>query len=194
MQRDLGEGAVWDLKYEQGLPSLTIPDPFFITAYKTFAEGRFPSGRTALDVAGGLGRHALWLAARDWQVSVVDVSAVAMTTLRQEAERRNLKLDLFAIDAPEYDFKAKKYDLIVLFYYLNRTVFPRIVSALQPGGLLICKMATHWDFETAVPNAVNWQLQKNELVELLPELRVLDHRERPVRDRGVVEFVGAKPG
>ena len=26
--------AHWDLKYEQGLPSLTQPDPFFISAYR----------------------------------------------------------------------------------------------------------------------------------------------------------------
>ena len=31
-----------------------------------------------MDLACGLGRHALWLASRSWQVSVIDVSDVAI--------------------------------------------------------------------------------------------------------------------
>jgi hypothetical protein len=37
-------------------------------------------------------------------------------------------------------------------------------------------------------------LEKNEILSMLPELQVLIHRERPVRDRGVVEYVGMKHG
>jgi tellurite methyltransferase len=68
--------ARWDLKYEQGLPSLTEPDPFFIFAYESVVKPSFPNGGEALDLAGGLGRHALWLASRNWRVTVVDVSDV----------------------------------------------------------------------------------------------------------------------
>ena len=39
----------WDLKYEQGLPSLTQPDPFFVSAYEQFADQCFPNPGTALD-------------------------------------------------------------------------------------------------------------------------------------------------
>ena len=47
-----GKGTLWDLKYEQGLPSLTIPDPFFVSSYGRLVEVRFPSGGRALDLAG----------------------------------------------------------------------------------------------------------------------------------------------
>lgn len=33
--------AHWDIKYEQGLTSLTQPDPFFISAYETFVDRSF---------------------------------------------------------------------------------------------------------------------------------------------------------
>src|SRR5258706_12033905 len=59
--------ARWDIKYEQGLPSLTEPDPFFISAYERFVTPSIPKPGAALDLAGGLGRHALWLASRQWR-------------------------------------------------------------------------------------------------------------------------------
>jgi hypothetical protein len=184
--------TLWDLKYEQGLPSLTKPDPFFLSAYDRFVAGRFPSGGSSLDLAGGLGRHALWLAARSWQVDVVDISEVAIEKLGQEASQRNLKLDLFAVDAAEYDFEARPHDLIVLFYHFDRSLSPRIVCALKPGGLFICKMAIPWGSKSELSRTVDEPLARNELPALDHELDVLDYRERPVRDRGVVEFVGAK--
>jgi len=184
--------ARWDSKYEQGLPSLTEPDPFFISAYERFVNPSLPKAGVALDLAGGLGRHALWLASRGWQVTVVELSDVAIGKLSQAALERNVNLDLFAGDAAEYKLEPAQFDLIVLFYHLDRSLFPKIVSALKPGGLLICKMSLRWDSGESLTTASTNPLQRNELPSLVPELDVLHHEERPVRDRGVVEFVGRK--
>ena len=184
--------ARWDIKYEQGLPSLTEPDPFFISAYERFVNPSLPKPGVALDLAGGLGRHALWLASRGWQVTVVDVSDVAIGKLRQAALELNVNVDLFAGDAAEYKLEPAQFDLIVLFYHLDRSLFPKIVWALKPGGLLICKMSVRWDSGERLTTPSTNPLHKNELPSLVPELDVLHHQERPVRDRGVVEFVGRK--
>jgi SAM-dependent methyltransferase len=184
--------ARWDLKYEQGLPSLTQPDPFFISAYDRFVEPSFPNAGRALDLAGGLGRHALWLARRSWQVTVVDISDVAIGKLGQAALEPNLKLELLVGDASEYKFEHARFDLIVLFYHLDRRLFPKIVSALQVGGLLICKMSLRWYSGGSVAAVGVDPLVRGELPSLVPELHVLYNQERPVRDRGVVEFVGRK--
>ena len=184
--------ARWDIKYEQGLPSLTEPDPFFISAYERFVNPSLPKPGVALDLAGGLGRHALWLASRSWQVTVVDVSDVAIGKLRQAAVELNVNVDLFVGDAAEYKFEPARFDLIVLFYHLDRSLFSKIVSALKPGGLLICKMSLRWDSGESLTTAITNPLHRNELPSLVPDLDVLHHEERPVRDRGVVEFVGRK--
>ena len=187
--------ARWDLKYEQGLPSLTEPDPFFISAYERFVTPSLPKPPVigaALDLAAGLGRHALWLASRSWQVTVVELSEVAIGKLRQAALELNVNVDLVAGDAAEYNFELAQFDLIVLFYHLDRSLFPRIVSALKTGGLLICKMSLRWDSGEGLTTASTNPLHRNELPSLVPELDVLHHQERPVRDRGVVEFVGRK--
>jgi len=123
---------------------------------------------------------------------VVDVSNVAIGKLRQAALELNVNVDLFAGDAAEYKLEPSQFDLIVLFYHLDRGLFPRIVSGLKPGGLLICKMSLRWDSVERLTTANTNPLHRNELPSLVPELDVLHHQERPVRDRGVVEFVGRK--
>ena len=186
--------AHWDLKYEQGLTSLIQPDPFFISAYEQFVDQSFPSAGTALDLAGGLGRHALWLASRNWRVTVVDLSDVAIGKLSKAALKLKVNLDLLVGDAAEYKFERARFDVIVLFYHLDRNLFCKMVSALKPGGLLICKMSLQWDSDGRLA-AVNADLLgRNELPSRVPELHVLYQEERPVRGRGVVEFIGRKPG
>ena len=184
--------AHWDLKYEQGLTSLTQPDPFFISAYGQFVGKSFPNAGVAFDLAGGLGRHALWLASRNWRVTVVDLSNVAIEKLSLAALELNVNLDLRVGDAAEYKFEPARFDLMLLFYHLDRSLFPKMVSALKPGGLLICKMSLQWDPDGGLAAVNADRLGRNELPSLVPELHVLYHEERPVRGRGVVEFIGRK--
>ena len=128
----------WNLKYEQGLPSLEKPDPFSLSAFSEFVADQFPNGGRALDLAGGIGRHALWLAERKWQVTVVDISEVAIRKLDQKARQLDLKLDLLALDAAKYKFEPIHFDLIVFYYHFDRDICPKILSALKPGGFVIC--------------------------------------------------------
>jgi SAM-dependent methyltransferase len=184
--------AHWDRKYEQGLPKLTEPDPFFVSAYRTYVEPLFPMPGTALDLAGGLGRHALWLAVRKWQVSTVDISEVAINKLRANARQLDIEVKSFALDAAKYHFPCARFDLIVLFYYLDRNLFPKMLSSLNRGGFLVSKMSVRWGPGGEPLKSTSNTLGKSELVSLLPGLEILYHHERPVGQRGVAEFVGRK--
>jgi SAM-dependent methyltransferase len=182
----------WDLKYEQGLPSLEKPDPFYLSAFDQFVADLFPNGGTALDLAGGIGRHALWLAKRNWKVTVVDISEVAIRKLEQKAQQLDLTLELLALDINEYPFQSAYFDLIVMFYHFDRAICPKVLSALKPGGVLICKSSLSWDpYEGAAPVSI-MPLARGEILSMLLGLEVMHHQERPVRDRGVVEYVGKK--
>jgi SAM-dependent methyltransferase len=155
-------------------------------------EPSFPNGGAALDLACGLGRHALWLASRNWRVCGVDLSEVAIKKLNHAALELNVSLDLFVGDASEYKFESARFDLILLFYLADRNLFPKVISALKPGGLLICKLSLRWDTDAKLTAAATDALNRNELPLLVPDLHVLYHEERQVRDRGVVEFTGRK--
>jgi SAM-dependent methyltransferase len=182
----------WDRKYEEGLPSLEIPDPFFLVAFEEFVAGDFPSGGTALDLGAGLGRHALFLAQRQWNVTTVDISEVAVRALSEKALHLGVSLKTLAIDAKDYPFALNQFDLIIMFYHFDRDIVPSALDALKPGGFILCKSSMIWSrYEGKTP--ANLQpLGSGEILSMLPGLQVLRHEERPVRDRGVVEYVGQK--
>ena len=182
----------WDLKYERGLPSLEKPDPFLLSAFDQFVASSLSDGGAALDLAGGIARHALWLAKRSWRVTVVDISEVAIRKLDQKVQQLGLAMNLFALDAKEYAFQPAIFDLVVMFYHLDRDVRTQVVSTLKPGGFLICKSSVCWDSYEGIAPANIRPLAKGEILSLFPELLVLHHQERPVRDRGVAEYVAKK--
>jgi SAM-dependent methyltransferase len=182
----------WDLKYEQGLPSLTKPDPFFVSAYETFVEATSPHPRKALDLAGGLGRHALWLAQRGWAVSVVDISEVALQKLHDTSVALQLDLQLHCGDVADYALRREQFDLIVLFYHLDRRLFAPIIRGLKPGGLFFCKMRARLEAEPVTFAATDPLLGRDELESHLSGLVTLHHDLRPIEERGVVEYVGRK--
>lgn len=183
----------WDLKYDQGLPSLTKPDPFFVSAYETFVEGTPHHPQKALDLAGGLGRHALWLAQRGWAVSVVDISEVALQKLHDTSVTLQLDIKLHCGDVADYDLRREQFDLIVLFYHLDRRLFAPIIRGLKPGGLFFCKTRARLEVEPVIPAATDDPLLgRDELESLLSGLVTLHHDLRPIGERGVVEYVGRK--
>ena len=125
----------------------------------------------------------------------MDISEVAIRKLGQSAQQLDVTLNLLALDAKEYTFEPACFDLIVMFYHFDRDICPQVLSTLRPGGFVICKSSVCWDqpYEGIAP--VNLRpLAKNEILSLLPALSVLHHQERPVRDRGVVQYVGEKRG
>jgi SAM-dependent methyltransferase len=117
-----------------------------------------------------------------------------MGKLSQAALELDVNLDLFVGDAREYKFEPTRFDLIVLFDHPDRNLFLKMVSASKPGGLLICKMSVQWDSDGRLATVSANPLGRNEPPSLLPELNALCHQERPVHGRGVVEFIGRKPG
>jgi SAM-dependent methyltransferase len=164
---------------EQGLPSLTRPDPFFVSASETFVEGSSPHRRRALDLAGGLGRHALWLARRAWAVSVLDISEVALQKLHDTSVMLHLDLKRHCGDVADYELRREQFDLIVLFYHLDRRLFAPIISGLKPGGLFFCKMRARLEVEPLIPAATdNPLLGRDKLESLLsglaPSITIFD--------------------
>jgi SAM-dependent methyltransferase len=88
---------------------------------------------------------------------------------------------MFALDAAEYPLETAHFDLIVMFYHFDRDICPRVLSALKPGGVLICKSSLSWGNYEGTASANIRPLAKSEILALLQELQVLIHQERPVR-------------
>lgn len=132
------ERRYWDDRYRTHGRLATRPAPFVREAVAQFA----PLPGKAIDVAGGTGRHAIWLALLGWDVTLVDVSAVALELARCDAEAAELSLATVCADLDEAPFPPGPWDLAVVHHYLNRSLFPRVAGALATGGLLVFAQPT----------------------------------------------------
>src|SRR5664279_5663327 len=132
----------WDRRHAEGSHSPLTPDPFFVSAYEQFVAPNVKYVGRALDIAGGIGRHALYLAERGWLVTLMDISDVALKQARRHAEQQDVHIFAEQVDLTEAQLPEDAFDLTVVFFYLERGLLPRIAAALRPGGMLIYKTYT----------------------------------------------------
>ena len=124
----------WDTRYsESDMVWSAEPNTFVVTLTSDLAPG------SALDVAAGEGRNALWLAEQGWQVTAVDFSPVAVE--RGRARPGGDKVDWQVADVTTYA-PQERFDLVLLCYlHLPRPVMRRVLhhvaSWVAPGGRLV---------------------------------------------------------
>jgi SAM-dependent methyltransferase len=184
--------ARWDQRYREGSHASLEPDPFLVEAASEFIEPLFPHAGTALDIAGGVGRHAIWLAERGWQVTILDFSEAALAQARANAAKHRDQIEFRPTDLTTFE-ASSTYDLVLAFFYLEREIFPALLASLRPGGLLVYKTYTRLQPKFGGgPTHPMYLLEENELLRAFPGLSVLYYQET-VRDRGVAELIGRKP-
>ncbi len=180
----------WNALYKAGSHTSLTPDQSFAELYTSFIEPRFPSGGKALDIAGGVGRNALWLASRGWRVVLNDLSDEAIHLAAVYAAETGMSLETRRESGAATLAWAKniglRFDLIVMLFYLDRALFPAMWGALAPEGVLVIKTRTedHPRF-AAGSSHPEYFLRQGELASAFPELRVLHASE----EGGMAELV-----
>ena len=144
---------------------------------------RLPRG-TALDVAAGSGRNSLYLASHGFQVDAMDSDEQAMAQLAATAAQRNLlnltvrTVDLERTTDERPEFPKQAYDVILVFFYLHRALFPALLESLKPNGVLIYETFTIDNYlRHRHPRRWEFCLAQNELLRLTSNLRLLSYDE-----------------
>lgn len=148
-----------------------------------------PEPGHVLDVAGGTGRNAVWLAQRGWDVTIVDVSDVALALATERAEATSVQLHTNLQDLRDEPLPAGPWDLILLFHYLDRELFPALASVLEAGGLLIGALATVANLERNERPALPYLIEETELPSLVRDLEIVRYEEGWQDDRHDARFV-----
>lgn len=154
------------------------PAPFLVQQLH-----RLPRGK-ALDVAAGGGRHSLFLAAQGYHVEALDRDAEVLAQLTTTAKKLKLTtvstttIDLEQPAPYEPNLGKETYDVIIVFFYLYRSLFPYLMDALKPGGVLIYETFTIDNyFHHKHPRRWEFCLAHNELLRLTSCLQVLHYDE-----------------
>ena len=96
---------------------------------------------TAIDLACGEGRNAIWLAERGWAVTGVDFSRVALAKAARLAEHRDVGIDLVHADLTAWTADSPA-DLVLIAYLqvparVRANVLAAASRAVAPGGVLL---------------------------------------------------------
>jgi len=137
-----------------------------------------PTSGRALELACGLGGNALALAAHGLEVSAWDLSPIAIERLQGFAGANgltNLKAEVRDVElsppAPD------SFDVILVSYYLERSLIPHLITALRLGGLIYYQTFTRSAVSSEGPSNPQFRLDDNELLNLFGELKLRVYRE-----------------
>ncbi|MCG8015507.1 MAG: methyltransferase domain-containing protein [Candidatus Thiodiazotropha sp. 'RUGA'] len=137
-----------------------------------------PERGIALDLACGLGGNALFLAQRGFTVEAWDLSSVAIQRLAQGAGQLKLNnLHARVRDVESQPPQTEQFDVIVVSYFLERSLIPVLIQALKPGGLIFYQTFTRQAVSTEGPQNPAFRLADQELLQLFSQLQVRVYRE-----------------
>ena len=187
----------WNRKYREGATARTsIPDPFLVSTFLEYILPLYPNGGRALDLAGGAGRHAIWLAKQGWEVTLMDISEAGVERARQSAGPLASHIHFVVDDLTRFGSLQSRaehgFEVVIVFCHLERNIFPELLKAIRPGGLLIYK--TYTSLQAKLPGGPRnpaHLLEPGELPRLAAGLQVLHYREE-VAERATAEMVARK--
>ena len=165
-----GDRERWNAKWRERAGELESPAAFVVEhADLVPARGR------ALDLAGGAGRHAIWLARCGLAVTLCDISRAALDIARRAAGDlaiRTIELDLDQADPP-----AGPWDVILCFHYLNRGLIERMPDLVAPNGHVFLCHPTRRNLERHEHPSSRFLVAEGELRGLLQGLTIVSYEE-----------------
>ena len=117
------------------------------------------------------------LAQQGLQVSAWDIADVALQQLQHTAAQQQLLIETQQRDILQSPPQPGSFDVIVVSYFLERSLFPIFQAALNPQGLLFYQTFTAEKCVEQGPNNPDYLLGPNELLQLCAGMRVLAYRE-----------------
>jgi hypothetical protein len=177
----------WDEVYRQRDDEpLPPPDPLLLQFTPPVAAGQ--SAR-ALDLAGGLGQNGLWLASQGYRVDVLDISRVALERAQSEASARRLRqMNFYLVDLDQITLDVDTYDLICVFRFLKRDLFPPLRAAARAGARVVYQTFTVQRLNTQPDANPDYLLRPGELAGYFADWKLVHKDEY----RDIAQLVALK--
>jgi len=163
----------WNAKYAD--PSIAATTPSALVA--DIAPFLPASGR-AIDLAGGGGRHALWLASQGLETTLADISTKALAIAAERAAQMNRPLVTIEIDLETQPVPNPPWDVILTCLFLRRELIQTIHQSLAPGGVYIMIQPTAANLERHAKPPRDFLLNDEEGPTLLhDQMEILTYQE-----------------
>jgi SAM-dependent methyltransferase len=175
----------WDAKYADGASRDTKPIPFLVDNVALLGSG------SALVLAAGCGRNAVYLAKQGFDVTAIDVSEVGLEQCRQLARSHDVTLKTVCADLDEYDLGRAQFDLITMIYFYEPKLFPGIRAALKPGSRFLFHTFSqnHARVGTFGPKSPDYLASKDSVLQSFTSDTILQCDEATITEDGDTEAV-----
>lgn len=149
-----------------------------------------PAGGSVLDVACGGGRHLHWAVQRGFQATGIDRDAAALALA--PAGARTVCAD---IEAGPWPLPDERFHVVLVFNYLWRPLWPALLGALAPGGLLVYETFADGQQTVGRPARADFLLQPGELIQRCAGLHTVayEHGFLETPARFVQRIVAVRP-
>ncbi len=178
----------WESRYQQKELS-DIPQPALLLQQNSRL---LTGGGNALDIAMGMGHNAVYLASRGYRVTGVDRAGPAITLAEKHAELQGVTLNAVEADMLVFPIEENSYDLIINFYFLERSLLGAIQKGLKQNGLLFFETYTVEQPRFGPPHNPDHLLEKNELIESFLGLFILFYHERIQNGKAIASLIARK--
>ena len=121
-----------------------------------------PAGGRVLDLAAGGGRHIRLARARGFSVTAVDRDVTGLADLGADPSVENLAADL---EGAPWPLGARRFAAVIVTNYLHRPLFPKLVAAIEDGGVLIYETFAAGNEAFGKPSNPNFLLRPGELLD-----------------------------
>lgn len=128
-----------------------------------------------LDVACGAGRHSRLLARLGFRVDAVDRDSALLAPLTAIPGITPKCADL---EGGPWPYAGEIFDGVIVVHYLHRPLFPHLLSAVAPGGVLIYETFAAGNERYGRPANPDHLLRPGELLDLVHgRLRVVAYED-----------------
>lgn len=131
-----------------------------------------------LDVACGGGRHTLFLAQRGFAVESVDRDLEPIRALLRDTQHERVTLRQADLENAPWPYPDRRFSGVVVTNYLHRPLFPSLIAALEPDGVLIYETFAVGNEKFGRPSNPDFLLRPGELLDAVRgRMRVIAYED-----------------
>jgi SAM-dependent methyltransferase len=194
------DALLWDERYATDVRWRSLRSP---RSLLTLHQSLLPPNGLVLDAACGTTPTGLHLARQGWQVIALDVSHAALRLAQSEVKQEALPVSFALLDLSNPWLPANRFDVVLNFYYLSRSLLSTYRTCIKRGGLLFFETFVRDEsFCRETDGNPDHYLEPHELKRTFDDWHIIHYEEtqrvsrspeRRMKSRRIVQLVARKP-
>lgn len=175
----------WNSKYMERIDQLAEPSP----NPRLINLSAYLNGGSALDLACGLGANSLYLARMNYQVQAMDISDVAINYIQEQSSKHHLNIQSSVSDLTDLRKLEElngSFDLVVISYYLDQSLFPIMKRLLKENGYFFMETFYQTPFNENQGVSSQYKLLSKELLGEFGDWNILYFEEHEEEGRQTI--------